>query len=116
MAQHLSARQLDTSGACLVISNTGATRETLMVAGAAKRTGAFIAAITSYSSSPLTRIADATLVAGGPEHGFRLEAMSSRLAQLGVVDAIFVGIAVRRPHDSADALDTMADITAEHSL
>ncbi|MFD9663164.1 MurR/RpiR family transcriptional regulator [Rhodococcus sp. NPDC059968] len=116
MTQHLAARQLDASCACLVISNTGATRETLTAAEAAKQAGAFVAAITSYSNSALTRIADAPLVAGGPEYGFRLAAMSSRLAHLGVVDAIFVGIAARSPQPAENALDLMADVTAEHSL
>ena len=116
MSQHLAGRQLDNTGVCLVISHTGATRETLATAEAAKGAGAFVAAITSYSNSPLTKIAHTVLVAGGPEQGFRMESMSSRLAHLGVVDAIFVGIAVRRPQASADALDLMADVSAEHSL
>lgn len=116
MAQHLIGRQLDASSVCLVISHTGSSRESLNVAQAAKDSGAYIAAITSFSSSPLTKIADASLIAGGPDYGFRLEAMASRLAHLGVVDALFVGIAVRRPDESISALDAMADLTVEHSL
>ncbi|GAA1189996.1 MurR/RpiR family transcriptional regulator [Streptomyces hebeiensis] len=116
MAQHLAARHLDDSCVCLVISHTGASRESLLVAEAARAAGAFVVAITSFTKSPLTRLAHAALIAGGPEHGFRLEAMASRLAHLGVVDALFVGIAVRRPKASTKALDVMADITIEHSL
>ncbi|MCQ8193746.1 MurR/RpiR family transcriptional regulator [Streptomyces rugosispiralis] len=116
MAQHLAARHLDDSCVCLVISHTGASRESLLAAEAARAAGAFVVAITSYTKSPLTRVADAALIAGGPEYGFRLEAMASRLAHLGIVDALFVGIAVRRPKASTKALDVMADITIEHSL
>ncbi|WP_458083588.1 MurR/RpiR family transcriptional regulator [Streptomyces malaysiensis] len=116
MAQHLAARHLDDSCACLVISHTGASRESLLAAEAARAAGAFTVAITSFTNSPLTRVADAALIAGGPEYGFRLEAMASRLAHLGIVDALFVGIAVRRPKASTKALDVMADITIEHSL
>lgn len=116
MAQHLAARHLDESCVCLIISHTGASRESLQAAEAARAAGAFVLAITSFTNSPLTRIADASLVAGGPEYGFRLEAMASRLAHLGVVDALFVGIAVRRPKASTKALDLMADITIDHSL
>ncbi|MFF0223176.1 MurR/RpiR family transcriptional regulator [Streptomyces sp. NPDC004629] len=116
MAQHLAARHLDDSCVCLVISHTGASRESLLVAEAARAAGAFVVAVTSFINSPLTRVADAALIAGGPEYGFRLEAMASRLAHLGIVDALFVGIAVRRPKASAKALDVMADITIEHSL
>jgi RpiR family carbohydrate utilization transcriptional regulator len=116
MAQHMAARHLDETCVCIIVSHTGATRESLLAAEAARAAGAFVIAITSYTNSPLTRVADATLVAGGPEYGFRLEAMASRLAHLGVIDAIFVGIAVRRPKASTKALDIMADITIEHSL
>ncbi|MCQ8186851.1 MurR/RpiR family transcriptional regulator [Streptomyces rugosispiralis] len=116
MAQHLAARHLDESCVCLVVSHTGASRESLRAAEAARAAGAFVAAITSFTNSPLTRVVDAALVAGGPEYGFRLEAMASRLAHLGIVDALFVGIAVRRPKASTKALDVMADTTIEHSL
>ncbi|GAA2326763.1 MurR/RpiR family transcriptional regulator [Streptomyces cuspidosporus] len=116
MAQHLAARHLDESCVCLVISHTGASRESLRAAEAARAAGAFTVAITSFANSPLTRVVDAALIAGGPEYGFRLEAMASRLAHLGIVDALFVGIAVRSPSASTKALDVMADITVEHSL
>lgn len=115
-AQHLAARHLDESCVCLVISHTGASRESLLAAEAARAAGAFTVAITSFANSPLTRVVDAALIAGGPEYGFRLEAMTSRLAHLGIVDALFVGIAVRHPKASTKALDMMADITIEHSL
>ncbi|MEU8726327.1 hypothetical protein [Streptomyces antimycoticus] len=42
--------------------------------------------------------------------------MASRLAHLGIIDALFVGIALRRPTASTKALDLMADTTIEHSL
>ncbi|ASQ91864.1 MurR/RpiR family transcriptional regulator [Streptomyces sp. 11-1-2] len=116
MAQHLAARHLDESCVCLVVSHTGASRESLQAAEAARAAGAFTVAITSFTNSPLTRVVDAALIAGGPEYGFRLEAMASRLAHLGIVDALFVGIAVRRPQASTKALDVMADTTIEHSL
>lgn len=116
MAQHLAARHLDDSCVCLVISHTGSSRETLLVAQAAAEAGAFLVAVTSFTSSPLTRAVDAPLIAGGPEQGFRLEAMASRLAHLGLVDSLFVAIAVRRPTASTKALDLMADVTVEHSL
>jgi RpiR family carbohydrate utilization transcriptional regulator len=115
MAQHLAARHLDASCVCLVVSHTGASRETLLAAAAARDANAFVVAITSFANSPLTGIADAALVAGGPDYGFRLEAMASRLAHLGVVDCLFVAIAVRRPAAFATALDLMASVTVEHS-
>lgn len=116
IAQHVAAKQLDGNAVCLVISHTGATRETLTAATAAKARNAYLVAVTSFTRSPLVEIADSALVAGGPERGFRLESMASRLAHLALVDALFVGVAVSRPKRSSAALDSMADVTAEHTL
>lgn len=114
--QHLTARALKDRDAVLAISHTGATKETLVAVEAAQHGGARVVAVTSHLRSPLTRNAHHVLVAGGPELGFRQEAMSSRLAHLAVLDTLFVGIALSRPKRSREFLDVMADVTAEHSL
>lgn len=114
--QHLTALGLDQRDVVLAVSHTGATRETLQPAEAGRRVGARIIAVTSYLRSPLTAVADHTLVAGGPEIGFRQEAMTSRLAHLAVLDAVFVGIALARPKRSRDFLDVMSQVTADHTL
>lgn len=114
--QHLAAHALDDRDVLVAISHTGSTRETLRPSEAARQGGARVVAVTSYLRSPLTTLADHALVAGGPELGFRQEAMTSRLAHLAVLDAVFVGIALARPKRSRDFLDVMSQVTAEHSL
>ncbi|MFE3280349.1 MurR/RpiR family transcriptional regulator [Nocardia sp. NPDC059239] len=114
--QHLIARSLDNRDAVVAVSHTGATKETLVAVEAAHNGGAQVIAVTSHLRSPLSAHTHHVLVAGGPELGFRQEAMTSRLAHLAVLDALFVGIAVSRPKRSRDSLDVMADVTAEHSL
>lgn len=116
IGQHLTARLLSPDALCLVVSHTGATKESLAAAEAAHTAGARVAAITSFARSPLTELAAHALVAGGPENGFRLEAMTSRLAHMAILDALFVGVAVSRPERSTASLDFMADVTTQHSL
>ncbi|WP_158564187.1 MurR/RpiR family transcriptional regulator [Jiangella anatolica] len=116
LAQHLSARQLDDTSACIAVSHTGATRETLLVAETARARGAYVVAVTSFQHSPLADLADAALVAGSPKQGFRLEATASRLAHLAIMDALFVGLALKDPARSTAYLDAMADVTAEHTM
>jgi RpiR family transcriptional regulator, carbohydrate utilization regulator len=116
VAADVVAAQLDDSCVCLAISHTGTTRETLTPTDTAAQTGAFVVAITSFVRSPLTRLADVSLIAGGAEQGFRLEAMASRLAHLAVVDALFVGLAVSDQARFGEALERMAAVTADHSL
>jgi RpiR family transcriptional regulator, carbohydrate utilization regulator len=55
------------------------------------------------------------LIAGGPDQGFRGEAMVSRLAHLAVLTALFVGVALARLKESRSALDHMAAVTRAHS-
>ncbi|WP_170322898.1 MurR/RpiR family transcriptional regulator [Acrocarpospora macrocephala] len=116
IGQHLVARQLDERAACVAVSHTGATRETLLVAETAKSRGAYVIAVTSFRRSPLADLADAPLVAGSPKQGFRLEATASRLAHLAIMDALFVGLALKDPKRSTAYLDAMADVTAEHTM
>jgi DNA-binding MurR/RpiR family transcriptional regulator len=116
LTQHLAARLLGPGDVCVVISHTGATRETLAMVDAARAAGAMTAAVTSYARSPLTEAVDHPVIAGGRQLGFRVEAMASRFAHLCVLDAIYVGVAMRtEPH----VLDTLAkhhEIATEHQL
>jgi RpiR family transcriptional regulator, carbohydrate utilization regulator len=116
LTQHLAARLLRPNDVCIVISHTGATRETLPVVAAAHDAGAVTAAVTSYARSPLTRAVDHALVAGGRQLGFRVEAMASRLAHLCVLDALYVGVAMRTQPDAIQALGLHHGIATEHQL
>lgn len=115
-AQRLHSYHLSEGAVCLVISHSGSTRETLAAATAAKNSGATVIALTSFRASPLTEIAPIVLVAGGFDYGFRLEVMASRLAHLAVIDALFVGLALRAPEQSERALEAAADMSARAKL
>jgi RpiR family transcriptional regulator, carbohydrate utilization regulator len=110
------ANRLDPKDACLVISHTGSTRDSLAAATSAKEAGSRVVLISSYGHSPIGVIADSLLVADGHEQGFQLEAMSSRLAHIAVVDALFVGVALADERRARAALNSMATVTAERSL
>lgn len=114
--QHVAASMLGPGDACLVISHTGSTRETLASARAAREAGAATIAVTSFLRSPLTEIAGIALVAGGRETSFRVEAMASRLAHLTVLDALFVGVALQQRERSMTAQATYEAILSEHRL
>ena len=102
--------------ACLAISHTGQTRETLATVTAARAAGATTVAVTSFSRSPLTKIVDAALVAGSRETAFRIEAMSSRLAHAAVLDALRVSLALARPDRARPAQALSADVLTEHRV
>lgn len=114
--QHVKARLLTAEDVCVVVSHTGSTRETLVVADAAKEAGAKTVAITSFASSPLTELVDHVIVAGTRDLTLRLEAMASRLAHLALLDALLVAVADRSGQRSQDALQVYTDVLGAHRL
>ncbi|MCF2532857.1 MurR/RpiR family transcriptional regulator [Yinghuangia soli] len=111
--QHVTARTLRPGDVCFAISHTGATRETIAAVRTARTVGATTAVLTSFAGAPIAETADLVLVAGSSETAFRVEAMSSRLVHLALLDALYVTVALR--HGPArDALAATEDLLTEH--
>ena len=113
--QHVSARMLHPGDVFFAISHTGSTFETLATARAAKLSGATTVALTSFSHSPLTDVADFSLIAGSAETAYRVESMTSRIVHFAVLDALFVTLALRSSTSSAHLAMT-EDVLIEHRI
>ncbi|MDH2416188.1 MurR/RpiR family transcriptional regulator [Nocardioides sp. CER19] len=100
-----SAALLTGSDVAVAISHSGATADTLDALALARRRGAVTVAVTNFPRSPLARLADHLLTTAARETTFRSGATASRLAQLTVVDCVFVGVAQRTYETSQRALD-----------
>ncbi|MEZ4596666.1 MAG: SIS domain-containing protein [Chloroflexota bacterium] len=90
-----SAALLGPDDVAIAISHTGTTRDTVEALRVAQATGALTIAITNVRDSPLTTHARLVLTTAARETTFRSGAMASRIAQLAVVDCLFVGVAQR---------------------
>ncbi|WP_243770180.1 MurR/RpiR family transcriptional regulator [Amycolatopsis acidicola] len=112
--QHVRARLLRQGDVAVAVSHTGSTRETVNAARGAHEAGASVVAVTSFSTTPLTEIADVALVAGGLETRYRVEAMTSRLAHLVVLDSLLISLVLAEPERSETAQKLLADVLAEH--
>ncbi|SEJ16266.1 transcriptional regulator, RpiR family [Arthrobacter sp. yr096] len=99
-----SAALLDDDGVAVAISHSGATVDTVDFLKAAKDTGATTIAITNHADSPLGRTAHIVLSTAARETPFRPGAMGSRIAQMMVVDCLFVGVAQHSYEASIAAL------------
>ncbi|MBR3972759.1 MAG: MurR/RpiR family transcriptional regulator [Oscillospiraceae bacterium] len=77
----------------VLISMSGKTKEMLEVLTLMKQNSVPSLALTSYSKTPLAQNADTVLYISAPEITMRSGAMSSRLAQLMVIDALFTAVA-----------------------
>jgi DNA-binding MurR/RpiR family transcriptional regulator len=90
-----SAALLSAKDVAVGVSHTGTTRDTVEALEEAKRQGATTIALTNFPRSPLATVADLVVVTAARETTFRSGAMASRLAQLTVVDVLFVAVAAR---------------------
>lgn len=77
----------------VLISTSGTTAEILEILSLVKRCGSPTIALTKYSKTPLAMNTDTVLYISTPEITMRSGAMSSRLAQLMMIDALFTAVA-----------------------
>jgi DNA-binding MurR/RpiR family transcriptional regulator len=112
--QHVAARLLERGDACVAVSHTGATRETVATVAAAAAAGAATVAVTSFARSPLVEAASVALVAGSRETRLRVEAMASRVAHLVVLDALLVAVALATRERALGTQDAVAEVLASH--
>lgn len=89
--QLLHARNMKEGDLALVISYSGQTEEMLRCAKEAQANGATIMSITKLNDSPISKMADYSLYVAPNEFSFRSGAMSSRIAQLNIIDILYSG-------------------------
>lgn len=87
-----SAAILGERNVAVAISHSGRTTDTVEFLRLARKGGAATIAITNVTGSPLTGEADVVLYTAARETSFRSGALGSRIAQLMVVDCLFVGV------------------------
>lgn len=95
----------------LGFSHSGETADTVRYLDIARQAGALTIALTGSPDSPLARAADECLVSRARESRLRAGAMVSRIAQLAIVDCLFLGVANRRYEQTVDALKRTRDVT-----
>jgi len=88
----------------VAISDSGRTKELMESLEIAKNAGAKIIAITSNMDSPVTKVSDIILLTSSKETPFRGSALASRMAQLAVIDVLFLGVASSEYDKTIEAL------------
>lgn len=102
--QMMSAIHLTKEDVVVCISHSGRSRDVLEAADVAKAAGATIIGITRFAQSPLSEMSDICLHTLAVETEHRSEALSSRLAQLSIIDALFVNVSIRLDEQMDSAL------------
>lgn len=110
--QAVSAALAGPDVAVLTISHSGSTIETVTATRLAREAGARTVVVTNIGRSPIAAHADVLLHTAARETRYRTEAMTSRIAQLAVVDALISHIALAAGASAVEALRRSAEALA----
>jgi DNA-binding MurR/RpiR family transcriptional regulator len=110
--QSITASLCTAKSAVLTISHSGSTIETLTATRLAKEAGATTIVVTNYGRSPILEYADIVLNTMARETQFRTEAMTSRIAQLAVIDALIAGLALADYDRSVKTINKTFEVLA----
>lgn len=102
--QLMAASQMKKNDVAVVISHSGANKDTFNILRTTQESGAKTIAITAFPKSPIAQNATITLLTTSEETEFRSEALSSRIAQLSLIDALFVNLMIHNKEESKEAL------------
>jgi len=111
--QLMSASQLTEKDVAVVISHSGTNKDTINILKTAKRNGAKTIGITGYPKSPLGQDADVSLYTSSEETEYRSEALSSRIAQLSIIDALYVNVMIMKKEQAKHSLERVRDAISE---
>jgi DNA-binding MurR/RpiR family transcriptional regulator len=104
-AQLTSAVSLTDQDVAFGISYSGQTEDVIQSLTEAKQQGATIITLTKFGSSPVSDLADIRLHTSSVEKSIRSGAMASRIAQLNVIDILFITMISRRQADVIPVLE-----------
>jgi DNA-binding MurR/RpiR family transcriptional regulator len=108
--QAISASLTGPGVTTLTISHSGSTHETVTATRLAKEAGASTICITNFGKSPIQAFSDVVLFTMARETSFRTEAMTSRLAQLAIIDVLIACLALSDYESSVKTLRHTFDV------
>lgn len=111
--QAISASLCGPEVAVLTVSHSGSTVETVAAMRLAREAGAGTICITNLGKSPIQAYSDVILSTNARETKFRTEAMTSRIAQLCIVDALIACLALANHDEAVAAIQHTFDVLSE---
>lgn len=110
------ASNMNDQDVAVLISMSGKTKEVLEVLNLARQHNTPTVALTKYSKTPLAQNSDTVLYISAPEISMRSGAMSSRLAQLMVIDSLFTAVAHMDYEAIAENLERSHESIRSHRI
>lgn len=111
-----SAIHLSKGDVAIGISHSGRTLEVYKSVETAKSRGATTISITKYGKNPLSDLADINLFTASVEKSLRTGAIASRIAQLTIIDILFIGVARENFNEISEYIQTTREIVEDFKL
>lgn len=87
--QAIAAAHTNETSVVIGISHSGASKDIVNALQIAQQNGATTVAITNYGKSPIDKVSDIILHTVSDETNYRILGLSSRIAQLAIIDTIY---------------------------
>lgn len=108
--QLMEASLLTEEDCALFISHSGKSKETIHIAEAVKKAGTKVIVVTSQANSPLAKLGDVVFISISEEIEFRSEALASRIAQLSIIDSLYVILMFRNRNNAQDTISKVRKV------
>lgn len=92
--QLMSASQMGQNDLAILISHSGSTKDVLDLIPVLKENQTRIVAITNFAKSPLTEESELSLYTVAEETNLLSDTLSSRVAQLSIIDALYTNVMI----------------------
>lgn len=110
--QSMAAALVQPEDVVVAISHSGSSRDIIDALAVAKRRGATTIGITHYARSPIDKVLEIKLGTQSYETLYRMESTSSRIAQLAIIDALFIGVCLRDPERAVQNIRLTREVIA----
>ncbi|WP_163101485.1 MurR/RpiR family transcriptional regulator [Peribacillus alkalitolerans] len=94
--QMMMVANMEPGDVLLVVSTSGKTKEIIDLLAEAKDKGCVTILLTQHGKSPAQKLADIILATSDEEQNVRIGTMSARIAQLAVIDALFIAVCMKK--------------------
>ncbi|GAB6098687.1 MurR/RpiR family transcriptional regulator [Halanaerocella petrolearia] len=108
--QVASSINLTKDDVAIAISNTGKTKDIITALKVAKKKGATTIAITQYNDTPILEVTDIPLYTAHVDNIFKSGGMASRIAQLNLIDTLFMEIASKKYDQVIENIEEIKNI------
>lgn len=106
--QSINCSLLSEGDVCIVVSYSGETRDTLESAHVARAAGAVLVVVTNFPKSTMANMADARLITASQRTSWIDEALSGRIVQLTLFDALCVAVTRVKSITAAKRLEAIS--------